>query len=116
MTLVKSSAGAAAGAAGGACGAGAFSCAGGCSCAAAATASARKAVVHNGVRVIIGMSSPQKRVTRRAVRPVDLRMTIDAAAADQAIAALVELCLVVDGRGVFRADMTALTEHRQLGH
>src|SRR5687768_3567093 len=77
--------------AGGCCCAGGVSGAGGFSCAAAAMARARKAVVHNGIRVIIGLSSPEKRVTRRAVRPVDLRMTVDAAAANQPVAALVEL-------------------------
>src|SRR5471032_3362930 len=57
---------------------------------------------------------PEERVARRAVGAVDLRVTVDAAAADQAVAPSGQLHAVVDRRRMPGADVTPLAEHRKL--
>src|SRR5262245_52373196 len=47
----------------------------------------------------IGSSLPRQRLARRVVRAVDVLMTVDAAAADQPVAARLQRHAVVDRRG-----------------
>src|SRR5262245_9707074 len=60
-------------------------------------------------------SLPRKRLTRRMVGAVDLFVTVHAPAIDDPHALALNGEIVVDGRRMSRADMTALTEHRKLG-
>ena len=57
---------------------------------------------------------PKELVARRVVRPVNLRVAVDAAAADRAVARGRDLRAVVDRRRMPAADVAALAEHRQL--
>src|ERR1043166_4110447 len=63
----------------------------------------------------IFMMSPQERVAGRAVAAVNLLMAVHAAASDDPVAARGKLRAVVNRRGMPRADVAALAEHRRLG-
>src|ERR1043166_2884909 len=63
----------------------------------------------------IFMMSPQERVAGRAVAAVNLLMAVHAAASDDPVAARGKLRAVVNRRGMPRADVAALAEHRGRG-
>src|SRR5262245_35417383 len=73
------------------------------------------ATVKNVIRMRMA-SSAEKSVAGRTVGPVDLAVTVDTAPADQPVALVGQLHAVVNRGRMFRADVTALTEHRQLCH
>src|SRR5579871_2651001 len=66
--------------------------------------------------VCMSSLSAKERVAGRAVRAVDLRVAIDAAAPDQPVALRCERVGVVDRRGMLGADVAPLAQHRQLRH
>src|SRR5204863_7401614 len=86
------------------------------SCAAApvVSRSAATMVIHP-VRITASCPLPKKLFARGMVRPVDLRVAVDATASDHPVARGGELRAVVDRRGVPAADVAALAEHRLLG-
>src|SRR5436190_20341230 len=61
-------------------------------------------------------SSTRERLARRVVGPVDVLVAVDAAAADQPVAAGLQRHTVVDRRRMPRSDMTALAQHRRPRH
>src|SRR5678815_3151003 len=56
---------------------------------------------------------PHEELTRRVVRAVDVGVAVDARASEHAIALVDgDLVLVVEGRGMPRRNVAALTQHR----
>ena len=70
-----------------------------------------ESVAHDGL-----LRLPQERFAVRRIRAVDLLVAVDAAAPDDPRAPVLHRQVVVDGRRVARADVTALAEHRRLRH
>src|SRR5437899_4095464 len=66
-------------------------------------------------RKVMDVPSPQESVASRAVRSVNLRVAVHAAAPDQPVAARGELRAVVNRGGMPRADVAPLAQHRQFG-